>query len=234
MASKKKTQKTKTTKPRATKAKKSRKKSKKGTRKLFGAALAKHNEKLARMGKPPVSAGAASTPVAPSKRLHPPKPPGARKYKPLTPPKRHRKPKMVPAADVQRVRIATDAKHAADELAEATRELKKLKHAVGAAKTSAPSRRKKLGKRQKAAASAAFKARHGMSPAAYLKSKRPAAKKERHVTAKELLAKPGSKGAKKVPAGIGGKKLHVWLCAGPRRTGCGGGKKGGHVIGMLR
>ena len=26
----------------------------------------------------------------------------------------------------------------------------------------------------------------------------------------------------------------VWACAGPRRTGCGGGKKGGHVVGILR
>lgn len=30
------------------------------------------------------------------------------------------------------------------------------------------------------------------------------------------------------------KRMKVWSCAGMRRTGCGGGKRGGHVVGHLR
>lgn len=30
------------------------------------------------------------------------------------------------------------------------------------------------------------------------------------------------------------KGMRVWTCAGVRRTGCGGGKRGGHVVGHLR
>jgi hypothetical protein len=190
------------------------------------------------MGKPPVQSAAPAAPTQPvpkHKRVKAPPVPGYVK-RPVTPPKRHRA-KMVPAAEFARVKIATEAKHAVDELAKATKELKKVKTAVATVRTRRGGGRKKFGKRQKAAAAASFKERHGMSPAAYIRSKR-SARTERKVTAKELLAKPGTKTAVKsatrASATLKGKKLHVWLCAGPHRTGCGGGKKGGHVIGMLR
>lgn len=214
--------------PKTPRAKKSTKKrAKKGAKRLWGAALAKHNEKLARLGKPPVSGS--------SPKVKAPRPPGAKHY-PLHPPKR--KSAMVPALDAARNSIAREAKKAADELAAAGKELKKLK---GVAKHAAKKvrRRKKATKKEKAVMTAAFTARHGMSPAAFVKKShkkhakkahRKASSNERRVTAKEIL---GGKGQKKAPQ-KGGKSLHVWLCAGPRRTGCGGGKKGGHVIGMLR
>jgi len=216
MASKKKTKK-------AKKAKKSGGTSRK-PRKLAGAALKKHQEKLAREGKS----------ASPKRKLKAPRPPGAKTYR-LGPPTKK------PATAT----IAHKAKKAADELAQAAGKLKKLEKA--AKKIVSKSRRRKFGKRQKAAAKQAFAQKHGgLSPEAYLRKKRGGPKKaraakkstERRVTAKEILAKPGTKAAAKLhtsrAASLTGKKLHVWLCAGQKRAGCGGGKKGGHVIGMLR
>jgi hypothetical protein len=59
---------------------------------------------------------------------------------------------------------------------------------------------------------------------------RPVAKKhktsQRVVTANDVLKNVTRKSS----------KLAVWMCANPngRRTGCGGGKRGGHVVGVLR
>jgi hypothetical protein len=66
---------------------------------------------------------------------------------------------------------------------------------------------------------------------------RPAAKKAvQTVTADEILggvvatAKAPSKTARR----SGRKPAKIWVCGGPIRTGCGGGKKGGHVMGHLK
>lgn len=45
------------------------------------------------------------------------------------------------------------------------------------------------------------------------------------VTAEQIL--------KKAAVGAKQHKIKMWLCAGPRRTGCGGGKRGGHVRGII-
>lgn len=64
--------------------------------------------------------------------------------------------------------------------------------------------------------------------------------KPRKKTAKKAskAAKPRKKAAKKVETitadtvikGSVSTPLKMWLCAGPKRTGCGGGKRGGHVV----
>lgn len=53
------------------------------------------------------------------------------------------------------------------------------------------------------------------------RKKRVSKPKEKTVTAASIL-----KGSKSY-------KTKAWLCAGPKRTGCGGGKKGGHVLATL-
>jgi hypothetical protein len=47
------------------------------------------------------------------------------------------------------------------------------------------------------------------------------------VTAKDILG--GKAGGRKAGASVTAK----WICEGPRRTGCGGGKRGGHVVGHI-
>lgn len=65
-------------------------------------------------------------------------------------------------------------------------------------------------------------------PKTVKKARKKAAKKssQRVVTANDVLKNVTRKSS----------KLAVWMCANPsgRRTGCGGGKRGGHVVGVLR
>jgi hypothetical protein len=66
-------------------------------------------------------------------------------------------------------------------------------------------------------------------------SKKPS-KSTQIVTAAEILG--GVVGTAKAPGKTarrsGRKPAKIWVCGGPVRTGCGGGKKGGHVMGHLR
>jgi len=82
---------------------------------------------------------------------------------------------------------------------------KKRKSSKKRAKKAAP-------KRRKARKSKAHKHSHA--------KKRTTKRAHKHVTAKSILK--AAKGPK------------VWVCVGRVRTGCGGGKRGGHVVGNLR
>jgi hypothetical protein len=50
----------------------------------------------------------------------------------------------------------------------------------------------------------------------------------------DSLLTPGKTGAVVKGNGRNAQVVHVWGCYGPKRTGCGGGKKGGHVINRVR
>ena len=63
-------------------------------------------------------------------------------------------------------------------------------------------------------------------PKSHTRKAKKKAKKHETVTANQILGRA----AKESKYG----KLKMWICAGKTRTGCGGGRKGGHVMGILR
>lgn len=64
-----------------------------------------------------------------------------------------------------------------------------------------------------------------------------AASKRRRKKARGMK-KFGKKGgivtAASIIKGAKSRGYKAWVCAGPKRSGCGGGKKGGHVVGILK
>lgn len=97
-----------------------------------------------------------------------------------------------------------------------------------------PTRRKKKASKKKASKKTVKKA--SKKKATKKVAKKTSSKKK--VSKKKATKKPADQRIVTADDVIGGKaarkgKGAMWVCAGPTRTGCGGGKKGGHVVGIL-
>jgi hypothetical protein len=113
------------------------------------------------------------------------------------------------------------------------------KKAAGKGRKKGKRRSKKAGTRKKTSRKKAPKRRKAASPCAPRKKTRRTKRKTTTALAKRKPYKAkgkykhGPRGqitAAQIINGASKAQLAAWICAGARRTGCGGGKRGGHVV----